>query len=84
MFWPISQEPEFSQIWDLCWNTANNINVHYRTNSIEINDKIFQYIQKQFWPIFPIFGAKKKLLENPAVMHNFIWVSSIMPNLRKN
>ena len=27
-FWPISQEPEFSQIWDLCKNTANNINFH--------------------------------------------------------
>ena len=24
-FWPISQEPDFSQVWDLCNNTANII-----------------------------------------------------------
>ena len=24
-FWPIYQEQEFSQLWDLCRNTANNI-----------------------------------------------------------
>ena len=23
-FWPIFQEQNFSQIWDLCMNTANN------------------------------------------------------------
>ena len=57
--WHISKEPEFSQIWDLCRHTANNINFHYRRNSVETNDKIFQYIQKlYFWPIFPIFGKK--------------------------
>ena len=38
-FWHISQESEFSQIWDLCWNTANNTNFHYRTNSVKINDQ---------------------------------------------
>ena len=67
-FWPVSQEPEFSQIWDLCSNTANNINFHYRTNPAKTNDKIFQYIQKTcFWPIFPIFGAKTFFLENSAL-----------------
>ena len=76
-------------IWDLCRNIANNINFHYKTNSIKINDKCFQYIQKTlfltyFWPIFPILGAKKFFLENLAVMHNFIWVSSIIPKFRKD
>ena len=71
-FWHISQEPEFSQIWNLCRNTANKINFNYRTNSVKINDKGFQYIQKtlflaHFWPIFPIFGAKNFLLENLAL-----------------
>ena len=42
-FWSISQKPEFSPIWDLSRNTANNINFHYRTNSVKIDDKIFQY-----------------------------------------
>ena len=36
-FWPIFQEPKFSQIWDLCKNTGNNTDVHYRTNSVKIN-----------------------------------------------
>ena len=37
-FWPISQEPDFSQVWDLCKNTAVNINFLYRPNSEKIND----------------------------------------------
>ena len=70
--WSISQEPEFSQIWNLCRNTANKINFNYRTNSVKINDKSFQYIQKtlflaHFWPIFPIFWAKNFFLENLAL-----------------
>ena len=32
-FWYISQELDFSQIWDLCKNTANNINFPYRLQS---------------------------------------------------
>ena len=32
----------FSQIWDLHRNTANKINFHYRSNSVNINDQIFQ------------------------------------------
>ena len=49
-----------------------NTHFHYGTISIKINDKIFQYIQKalflaHFQPIFPIFGAKKFFLENPAL-----------------
>ena len=39
---PTSQEQKFSQIWDLCRNTANNTNFHYRTFSVKINDQIFQ------------------------------------------
>ena len=36
-FWYISQE-HFSQIEDSYWDTANNINFHYRTNSGKTND----------------------------------------------
>ena len=28
-FWSISQEPDFSQVWDLCKNTTNNIHFIY-------------------------------------------------------
>ena len=27
-FWPISQKPDFYQLWDLCSNAANSINFH--------------------------------------------------------
>ena len=39
-FWPISQKQDFP-IYDLCRNTANNIKLHYRTNSMNINYQIF-------------------------------------------
>ena len=42
VFWAISQEQEFSHVWDLCRNTNNNLNSHYRPNSVKINDQIFQ------------------------------------------
>ena len=41
-FWPISQEQKFSEIWDLCRNTANNIHFYYRTFSVKTNEQIFQ------------------------------------------
>ena len=34
-FWFISQKKDFSQIKDLCRNTANTINFHYRTNLVK-------------------------------------------------
>ena len=40
--WPVSQEPAFSQVWDLCKNAGNIINFFYRPNSEKINDSIFQ------------------------------------------
>ena len=45
-FWLISPDQDPSQIEDLCRNTANNINFHYKTNSGKNNDQIFLYIQK--------------------------------------
>ena len=46
----------------ICTGTQQ-ISFHYRTNSVKINDQIFQQIQKTlflayFWSIFPILGAK--------------------------
>ena len=38
-----------------------------------------------FWAFFLNFGAKKIFLrKSGSVTHNFIWVSSTMPNFRKN
>ena len=70
--WPKSQEPDFSQVWDLCKNAANNIKFLYRPNfkkklitkfSIKFKKLCFEPILSpfsQFW------GAKKFFLENPA------------------
>ena len=84
-FWSISQKPEFSQIWDLSRNTANNINFHYRTNSVKIDDKIFQYIQKTlFLAHFPNFWGKKFFSRKSGfVMHNFIWFLALCQNFKK-
>ena len=56
--WPISQEPDLSQIWDLRRNTANNINFHYWTNFEKMNDQIFQKFNKLalFCRFSPIWG----------------------------
>ena len=89
----ISQKPKFCQIWDLCRNTANNINFHYRTNSVKINDKNFPWIQKtlssvHFWSIFPIlfgfFWVFFFFEKSGVATHNFRWISSTMPKFRKN
>ena len=80
----------FSQIWDLCRNTVNNINFHYRSNSVKLNDKIFPCIQKNpvFGPFlahFSNFWGKKNFSgKSGPVTHNFMWASSIMPKFRKN
>ena len=37
-FWPISQEPDFAQVWDLCKNIANIVKFLYRPNSEKVND----------------------------------------------
>ena len=37
-FWPILLEPDFSQICDLCNNTADNIKFRYWPNSDKINN----------------------------------------------
>ena len=41
VFWPTSQEQDFSQIEALYRNTANNKHIHYRTNPMKINDQNF-------------------------------------------
>ena len=41
-FRPIPQESDIFQIWDLCKNTENDINFHYRTNSVKTNSHIHQ------------------------------------------
>ena len=41
-FDPYLRNKNFFQIGDLCRNTANNISFHFRTNSVKINDQIFQ------------------------------------------
>ena len=58
-FWPTSQEQDFSQIKDLYRNTANNKDIHYKTNSVKINDQKLE--KKLFLACFLNFGGKKSL-----------------------
>ena len=55
-FWPISQVPDFFQEWDLCKNTAININIIERPNS----EKIMTKFSNKFKNLF---------LANPALSH---------------
>ena len=57
VFWPTSQEQDFSQhrIWA---GTQQIINIHYRTNSLKINDQILNS-KNLFLAHSPIFGAKQ-------------------------
>ena len=52
----------------MCRNTANNINFHYRTNSVEINGLNFSLNSRNtiFGP-FPQFLEQKVFLKTPAV-----------------
>ena len=69
-FWPISQEPDLSKVWDKCRNTANNMNVLYRPNS-EKNNKFSNKSKKSyFWPIFSFFVTKKIVFKSSSVTHN--------------
>ena len=71
----------------MCRNTVNNINFHYSTNSVKINDNFF-YLKK---PCFcPFLGPFSQFLEknffsekSGSVTQNFIWFSSTMPHFRK-
>ena len=83
------QELKLSQIWNGCRNAANNINFHYRINSVRINDKIFSINSKNpvfgtFLVCFPNFGGKIFFSgKSGSVTHNFIWSSSKCQNLEK-
>ena len=76
-FWSVFLEPTFSQILDLCSNTTNHVNVHFRINSMKKLLTEWQHFSiNSKKPVFPKkFGS---------VTHKFIWVFSTMPKFRKN
>ena len=59
VFWSTSQKQDFFQIKDLCRNTVNNKQIHYRTNSVKINDQIFFKFKKFILGPFPQFFEQK-------------------------
>ena len=61
-------------------NIPNNINFHYRTKSVKINDPIFSL----FLPISPISGAKKVFPKYLVVRRNFIRVFSTITLMEKS
>ena len=58
VFWPISQDQDLSQIWDLGRKTINNVHFHFRTtNSVKINNQIFLQVWKTFFcPFLEFLG----------------------------
>ena len=78
-FCPISQEHS---------NTANDISFYYITNSVKINDHIFQIQKTYFWPFFDpffqFFVTKKSFSKKSGtVAQNVLWVFSTMSKFRK-
>ena len=59
VFWPITREPEFCQLWDWWRNINNKISFYFRLFPGKTNDKIFQKIQNiLFWDHFGPFLLK--------------------------
>ena len=68
--------------YGICAGTANNINLHYRANSVKINGKLIQYIQKTLF-LAHFWGKNFFSGKSGFVVHNFMWVPNIMPKFRK-
>ena len=90
--WPgafrsLPQEPDFSQIWDLCRNIVNNTNFHYRLIQENLFKNVFNIFKKKtvFDP-FSLFSGQKKLpsQKSGSAIHDFIWFSNTMPKFRNN
>ena len=56
-FWPITQEPDFSQVWDVCKNTAVNINFIVDQIHKKLITKFSNKFKKPYF--WPILKAKK-------------------------
>ena len=89
-FCPISQERDFSQVWDLCKNRANIIYFFIDQFQKKLMAKFSNKLKKpmflaHFGSIFPIYGAKESFSgKSDSVTHNFIRVSCTMPKVRKS
>ena len=65
-FWPISQETDSSQVWNLCKNTVNNTNFLYIPTPEKKKTKVSNNFKKPyFWPIFS-FLVQKNFLKKPS------------------
>ena len=62
-FWPIYLEQNFSQIYDL--NSANDINFHYRTTLVEMNDQT----KRPNIELFPQYFEQKKFFQKIWLCH---------------
>ena len=50
-FWHKSEEPDFTQIWNLCNNIAYSVNFHYRPHSERSNDEMNNKTDQKTNPI---------------------------------
>ena len=87
VFWPITGEPEFCQIWDCCRNISNNISFHFRLFPRKTNVIMFQKIQKSLiWGHFglflPKFGQKWIFLKKKSL--SVFRYSNYLPSCQKS
>ena len=74
-FWPISQKPDFSQIWDLCKNTVNSIDQSQKKTMKNFSNKFKNFI---FDPSSTFWGQMFFFSKIPAVTHNTKSASNAM------
>ena len=76
-FQPLSQEQDFSQIYDLCRNRGNKTNFHHWTNSVKIIEQIQWKLLNKFSlnsknpviGLFPQFWGQKKFFQKIRLCH---------------
>ena len=88
VFWPLSQEQDFSQIWDLWKDISKNINFHFKPSSEELMTKFLNKFKKTyFWLIFGTFSPFLKenniFKKQGSATHNF-GAPTTMLEARKN
>ena len=58
--WPISKKPDFSQLWDLCKNTASNTFFHSEQIKKKLMTKFFKNFKKPYFG--PIYNKKSIMI----------------------
>ena len=92
-FWPISHEPDFSQVGDLCNNIAININFFTDQIQRKVMTKFSNKFKKPFFGSFwPFIGQKKIFLKiwlcqaqhHVGILHHAEFQKKLMSQSKEN